>query len=919
MTTSSRSEAVPLSGLRVLVVDNDEELREQTVGLLRRWGCHAFAPEGSGDALVARAREDAIRHCCQLAVVDMRLDDNTNPYDISGLQLLQHLRPTLSIIISAFGNVRNTAAAFREYGAIDFVAKEDGPEALEQALQQAVIRYAIGARHTQIAWSDDLSSAVLRRHLFARKPNVPDDEADDLIGRLFHDAQRVVLATLIHDQRPSDLPLSSNLAINLRRETQIFLAQVDDQPALLVLKVGKREKIEREVDRYRRYVENGLRGLFRPEMKGFLTLWNMGVVIYRLVGNPEVGASDGPRTFSQFYRAESHPERILAPLQHFFEPDNWGNWYHTGVMQLRQPLFDAYDEMLRKKLSHHFPEWRHQNEMIEIPTLGRALPNPMRWLFDHYRQSNRVLSSRTAITHGDLHGDNLFASAFHAWPIDFERTGEGPILRDFVEIIQDILTRIAQFKVDDTLVVYDLAIALCAPQRPNQSMRPTARILAYPEAGKAFHVVQALQKIAADRVRYDDRREYLWGLLFNHVFVLSRIQPHVASPRYQHTLLMASVICERLNRWPREAPWPPEGWPEVQWVEQPQIEAAVTHVSGSNGSSTTAKSISTPRFSQGYALLIGVGGDLPNTVYDAQALAELLTDPQRCAYPLDQVTLLTGAQATRAAILNGLDRLAEVAQHDPTAVITVYFSGHGMLSPESFLLAHGYQVRSLATTAVAGAEFTARLRAINARRLLVLLDCCHAGGMAEVKGVGIQPMALPPELNVLEQGSGRVVIASSRRDEISFAGQPLSVFTQALREALAGYGASEADGYAYVTDVALYVGRKVPERTDGKQHPILKLAAADNFAISYYAGGQSVPKRLLDTMALPLIATPLFDLQEGYRQVLRKYQANLLRVELQMAEFVDQAGVPLDLARTRDGLLAQIARVEAQAYAPHAG
>ena len=40
-------------------------------------------------------------------------------------------------------------------------------------------------------------------------------------------------------------------------------------------------------------------------------------------------------------------------------------------------------------------------------------------------------------------------------------------------------------------------------------------------------------------------------------------------------------------------------------------------------------------FERGYALVVGVGADLPSTVDDARGLADILKDPARSAYPLD--------------------------------------------------------------------------------------------------------------------------------------------------------------------------------------------------------------------------------------------------------------------------------------------
>ena len=257
------------------------------------------------------------------------------------------------------------------------------------------------------------------------------------------------------------------------------------------------------------------------------------------------------------------------------------------------------------------------------------------------------------------------------------------------------------------------------------------------------------------------------------------------------------------------------------------------------------------QFSQGHALIIGVGDeDIPHTIDDADGLADILRDSGRGAYLLKQVHLLTGEEATRTAILAGLETLARQAEADATVI--VYFSGHGYEVKSSmgrsyFILPHGHDVENLAETAVSGQELTTRLQAIPAQKLLLLLDCCHAGGLDNVKAPGLQltKSPLPPEAQqVLAQGNGRVIIASSRAEELSFAGKPYSAFTLALIEALAGEGVAQKDGYVRVADLAGHTREKVPQRTRNRQHPILNFEQADNFAIAYYAGGDMTPKAL---------------------------------------------------------------------------
>jgi hypothetical protein len=257
-------------------------------------------------------------------------------------------------------------------------------------------------------------------------------------------------------------------------------------------------------------------------------------------------------------------------------------------------------------------------------------------------------------------------------------------------------------------------------------------------------------------------------------------------------------------------------------------------------------------FVGGHALIMGMGSeeDLPTTVDDALGLAEILKDPGRCAYPADQVELLTGEDANRAGMLSGLEKLANRADEKSTVVI--YFSGHGYQVKSTigdfyYLMPFGYNIERLKDTAISGTEFAEKIKAIKAQKMLLLLDCCHAGGMAELKAPGLQfaKAPLPPEAqSLLAQGRGRVVIASSTAEEVSWGGKPYSAFTLALIEAFCGLGASEQDGFVRAADLAMYAREKVPGRTKGTQHPILHFQEADNFILAYYSGGEAEPKGL---------------------------------------------------------------------------
>ncbi len=284
--------------------------------------------------------------------------------------------------------------------------------------------------------------------------------------------------------------------------------------------------------------------------------------------------------------------------------------------------------------------------------------------------------------------------------------------------------------------------------------------------------------------------------------------------------------------------------------------------------------MTTQTFSNGYALLVGIGADLPVTVKDATALYNLLLDPNRAAYSTEQVALLTETAATRQQILTAFDQLIERVSQNPEATVIVYYSGHGGRTEgldgvsEYFLVPYGFNSSRIVDTAISGREFTEKIEAIKARKLVVLLDCCHAGGVPALKDAGktFTKSPVPPDLlNVLGSGSGRVVVASSRENESSYTGNPYSAFTACLLEALQGNAAVNKDGYARILDVLIYLFDQVPKRASGPQHPFVNkvLDLGDNFPLCYYAGGS---KFLLGELPCPESTPTPTSLTSGQRR-----------------------------------------------------
>jgi hypothetical protein len=253
-------------------------------------------------------------------------------------------------------------------------------------------------------------------------------------------------------------------------------------------------------------------------------------------------------------------------------------------------------------------------------------------------------------------------------------------------------------------------------------------------------------------------------------------------------------------------------------------------------------------FSNGYALLIGTGADLPVTVKDATAVRDLLINLNQAGYPSKQVKLLCDVSASRQGILNAFDWLASQVNQNLDATVFIYYSGHGGYikdEEEYFLVPNDYNPLKRRETTISGLDFTQKVETIHAKKLTVWLDCCHAGGIPALKDSGMifVKSSMPTELvDLLESGSGRVIIASSRDNEYSYTGEPYSVFTNCLIEALQGKATVNQDGCVRILDVLIYLFNQVPHVTNGLQHPFVKkvLNLGDNFPLCYCVKNEKI-------------------------------------------------------------------------------
>jgi DNA-binding NtrC family response regulator len=231
-----------------------------------------------------------------------------------------------------------------------------------------------------------------------------------------------------------------------------------------------------------------------------------------------------------------------------------------------------------------------------------------------------------------------------------------------------------------------------------------------------------------------------------------------------------------------------------------------------------------------FALLIGIDRyqnlrNLRKAARDARDLRDMLagTDIFRLEVLLDEA-------ATKEAILNHLDAIS--AQASAQDKVIIFYSGHGAqlvsTTRSEYLCPVNSDLKNPDATLISSDELTASLRKIAAAQLLMIMDACHAGGIGEPKGTdpSFRSGLSEKSYELLSSGQGRVIIASSKPDEVSWELEEHQngLFTHYLLEGLRGQ-AARADGSIWLTNLFGYIAEKIPQHKP--QHPYLKSQTED--------------------------------------------------------------------------------------------
>jgi hypothetical protein len=210
--------------------------------------------------------------------------------------------------------------------------------------------------------------------------------------------------------------------------------------------------------------------------------------------------------------------------------------------------------------------------------------------------------------------------------------------------------------------------------------------------------------------------------------------------------------------------------------------------------------------------------NLPGVPRDANRLAEVFGE-YGAAPPADFIRLYD-EQATRDRILGELQVVADRALLSDQVVI--WFGGHGHEKqggdspmPDGmtrYLLPFDAAWETAAPRGISTGQLAATLAPLRASEVVVILDCCHSGGLT--------PLFTQELGNLLQGHKTRYVLAAARPIQLAMETDSGSPLTQSFCDALEGQvsGIVSEDGYVSAGAAAQYARDRVLKEATQYQH-----------------------------------------------------------------------------------------------------
>jgi hypothetical protein len=358
------------------------------------------------------------------------------------------------------------------------------------------------------------------------------DELTALLQRLFYDRDQIDVRKVSSGFGPAGVIKVT------------AYSNISGNDNTVIVKYGDQKQIQREFGNWATYVKRSS-GRHATIVLEHRCTPLLGAVVYSFAGsNPVYQIID----FAGFYQY-NESDKIKEVIDKLVNV-TCVNWYRNRGNGKSFSLTEDYiatlglrDEVLLAALQTHYPRHVAQNVLIFPEIAGVTLPNPV------YATHGKLVGKKhdeptfRCWTHGDLNEHNILIDHGQVWLIDFYKTGEGHILRDFVKLETSVKLNLLSSGGLNERYQFEKALLSMNEFDDVDHLSYDAPDQAFV---KAFEVCRKLRQVARDQVRPNsDFSEYEIGLLYNNLNAL-RFEPFDPLSR-SHALMTAGMLCEKLG------------------------------------------------------------------------------------------------------------------------------------------------------------------------------------------------------------------------------------------------------------------------------------------------------------------------------------------------------------------------------------
>lgn len=536
---------------RVLVVDDMPDWREAAVEALRNAGFEAESVDTIDEA--RNALEQALYH---VLILDICFGHESNKEGLDFLRELdrQDLTDVISVVMfSSYGTKELMRATFRDYRITDFIEKVPFSEQkFIDDVKHVFVKNARVNLDMNIRWSQTSGPEAVVVKLKIPQggyeksvqiaANTPLQkrvavELEDLLRRLFYKAESVLV-------RPMSPGRSGSGVLWVRP----FYDNIGGGRAVVV-KYGSALQIQQEYNNYKEYVQRLVGGGYCTSVNDVRRTGLLGGINYSFLG-----ANGGPiEDFGAYYKSHKSAE-IKQALDHLFLR-TCIDWYTNASRLSLLDLVEDYQKTLnftQEKLRSGFNALSGVQGIDEEYLYVEALRNWPAFVNPLLAMNKQNFAYPTYIcpTHGDFNQNNLQVDEDgHVWMIDFQGTGQGHILRDFVAL--DTALRFQLLTTSDATLQERLEMdrALCSINHFSDVDQLEGKLLTdNPSLLKAYDIVVHLRKLAYHMVSHNpsnDFNEYCAALLLNSLNTLRFAV--LEQEQRLHALLSASLLAKKLQ------------------------------------------------------------------------------------------------------------------------------------------------------------------------------------------------------------------------------------------------------------------------------------------------------------------------------------------------------------------------------------